>query len=338
MKATVPWLTPALMFALVAAMSVALCVGSVPIPASEIVTQFWHALLGQPAEDVTERILLGTRLPRVLLAASVGSALALAGLATQALFRNPLASPSVIGVSNGAALGVVTGSLLGTRFGGLGMGFSLTLSLAGGASVTVLVFAFGQRGRYFGHGLLLAGIAIAALGSALTTAALYLAGERLQGIVFWLMGGFWQANWPAVGLALPVTLAGLGALLLGARDLNVALLGERSARDLGLDLPRLQRRLLVLIALLTSVAVSVSGVIGFIGLIVPHLLRLLVGADHRRLTLPTALGGATLLVLADMVARTLAAPAEIPVGVFTAVTGAPIFLWLLQQRRPVGTP
>lgn len=338
MKAQAPWLTPALLLALLAATVVALCVGSVPIPARDVFTQFGRALLGQSDGDVTGRILLGTRLPRVLLAASVGGALALAGLSAQTLFRNPLASPSVIGVSNGAALGAVTGALLGARLGGWGTECALGLSLIGGLGVTVLVFALGQRGRYFGHALLLAGIALAALASALTTAALYLAGERLPGIVFWLMGGLWQANWAAVGFALPAALAGLGALRLWARDLNVALLGERSARDLGLDLPRLQRRLLVHLALLTSIAVSVSGVIGFIGLIVPHLLRLLVGADHRRLALPTALGGATLLVLADTVARTLAAPAEIPVGIFTAVTGAPVFLWLLQRRRPVGAP
>ena len=127
-------------------------------------------------------------------------------------------------------------------------------------------------------------------------------------------------------------------MLMWSRALNVALLGERSAGDLGLDLPRLQRRLLVLIAVVTSVAVSVSGVIGFIGLIVPHLVRLMTGADHRRLIVPTALGGAVLLVVADTGARTLAAPAEIPVGIFTAVTGAPVFLWLLQRRRPAGAP
>jgi len=308
------WLTPTLLLALLVAMMVALAVGSVAISPAKIV----QALLGQSHDDVTSQILFDARLPRILAAGFVGAALALAGLASQTLFRNPLASPSVIGVSNGAALGAVVGVLLSARFNHEGYGLSVLLSLGGGLAVTALVFALGKGGRYFGHALLLAGIAVAALCSALTTAMLYLAGERLQSIVFWLMGGLWLANW--------------------REALLVALLGERSARDLGLDLPRLQRRLLLLIAVLTSMAVSVSGVIGFIGLIVPHLLRLITGADHRRLVVPTALGGALLLILADTCARTLASPAEIPVGIFTAVTGASVFLWLLQKRRPVGTP
>jgi len=328
------WLLPMLFLALMAAMALALAVGSVSIPPVNIV----RGVLGQLNDDVTGRILFGARLPRVLVAGLVGAALALSGLASQTLFRNPLASPSVIGVSNGAAFGAVAGVLLSARFINVGYGVSTALSVAGGLVVTALVFMLGRRGRYFGHALLLAGIAIAALCSALTTAMLYLAGERLQSIVFWLMGGLWLANWRDVWLVAPITFFGLAAMIIWSRDLNVALLGERSARDLGLDLPRLQRRLLVLIALLASVAVSVSGVIGFIGLIVPHLLRLITGADHRRLVLPTALGGALLLVLADTAARTLASPAEIPVGIFTAVTGAPVFLWLLQKRRPAGGP
>lgn len=328
------WLTPALLLALLGAMVMALGVGSVAIPPSAIVP----ALLGRSGQGVSGRIVFDTRLPRILAAGFVGAALALAGLASQTLFRNPLASPSVIGVSNGAALGAVAGMLFGARFPGLNHGASILLSMAGGLGVTMLVFVLGRRGRYFGHALLLAGIAVAALCSALTTTLLYFAGERLQSLVFWLMGGLWLVNWREVWLIAPVTLLGLAALTLWARDLNVALLGERSARDLGLDLPPLEQRLLGLIATLTSVAVSVSGVIGFIGLIVPHVLRLIAGADHRRLVLPTAVGGALLLVLADTCARTLASPAEIPVGIFTAVTGAPVFLWLLQKRRPTGTP
>jgi iron complex transport system permease protein len=328
------WLTPALLLALLAATALALAAGSVSIPPIEV----FRALLGHLNDDVTGRILLGTRLPRVFAAGLVGAALALSGLASQTLFRNPLASPSAIGVSNGAALGAVAGALLGARLNSVGYVFSTALSVSGGLVVTALVFMLGRRGRYFGHALLLAGIAIAALCSALTTAMLYLAGERLQSIVFWLLGGLWLATWREVWIVAPVTVVGLAAMVFWSRDLNVALLGERSARDLGLDLPRLQRRLLVLIAILASVAVSVSGVIGFIGLIVPHLARLVTGADHRRLILPTALGGALLLVLADTGARTLASPAEIPVGIFTAATGAPVFLWLLQKRRPAGAP
>ena len=175
-----------------------------------------------------------------------------------------------------------------------------------------------------------------ALCSALTTAALYLAGERLQAIVFWLMGGLWQASWRDVYVMTPVAAGAFALLYLQSSAMNVALLGERGARDLGMNVRRLQQVLLAVIAACASIAVSLTGVIAFVGLIVPHVMRLIVGADHRRLLPATALGGALLLLLADTLARTLASPAEIPVGIFTAMVGAPVFLWLLQRRPSAG--
>ncbi len=313
-------------------------VGSVAIPPGEVLNRLGGTLLGHRAHDTTDRILLAARLPRLVLAASVGTVLALAGLAAQTLFRNPLATPSIIGVSSGSALGAVLGLLcLGRTTGVATPAVVPVFSVASGLAVTAIVFALGRRGSFFGHALLLAGIAISSLCSSLTTASLYLAGERLQAIVFWLMGGLWQANWRAALTLLPLAAGTLLTLWLLAPAMNVALVGERSARDLGLNLPRLQRTLLVLIAVTTAVAVSLTGVIGFVGLVVPHLLRLVIGADHRRLVPASALGGAVLLVMADTLARTLASPAEIPVGILTAVVGAPVFLWLLNQRlgRPV---
>lgn len=311
---------------------IGLMVGSVAIAPGEVLKRLWTAFLGHSAHDTTDQILLVARLPRLVLAASVGSVLALAGLAAQTLFRNPLATPSIIGVSSGSALGAVLGLLLAGRAGFASAAIVPAFSVVSGLVVTALVFALGRRGSFFGHALLLAGIAIGSLCASLTTASLYLAGERLQAIVFWLMGGLWQANWHDALIMLPLTAGALVALLLLASSMNVALLGERSAHDLGLNLPRLQRKLLVIIAVTTAVAVSLTGVIGFIGLVVPHLLRLVIGADHRRLVPATALGGAVLLLLADTLARTLAAPAEIPVGILTAVVGAPVFLWLLNKR------
>lgn len=314
-----------------------LMVGSVAIPPGDVLKRLWAALLGHSAHDTTDRILVAARLPRLLLAASVGSVLALAGLAAQTLFRNPLATPSIIGVSSGSALGAVLGLLLMGRAGFATSVVVPVFSVASGLGVTAIVFALGRRGSFFGHALLLAGIAIGSLCSSLTTASLYLAGERLQAIVFWLMGGLWQANWRDALIMLPLAAVALATLFLLAPSMNVALVGERSAHDLGLNLPRLQRGLLVIIAVTTAVAVSLTGVIGFIGLVVPHLLRLMIGADHRGLVPATALGGAVLLVMADTLARTLASPAEIPVGILTAVVGAPVFLWLLNKRlgRPV---
>ncbi len=327
-----------LALALLAAATLALGTGSVHVPPREVARVVAGALTGGGhADDAAHRILLEARLPRVLLAMLTGGVLALAGLAAQTLFRNPLASPSVIGVSNGAALGAVAGILCAAHLGAHATAASVAASIGAGGAVAAAVSALGRRGGGHGHGLLLAGIAIGALCSSLTTALLYLAGERLQAIVFWLMGGLWHAHWRHVWLLAPVGLAGLALMLAWARDMNISLLGERAARDLGLEPRRLQRRLLVLVTVLASVAVSLTGVIGFIGLIVPHVLRLVVGADHRRLVVPVALGGALLVVAADTCARTLAAPAEIPVGIFTAVAGAPVFLIVLQRRLP-GTP
>jgi iron complex transport system permease protein len=317
----------ALGLALLVATGASLCVGSVRLSPREVLARVGRAALYRSPWDTADRVLLEVRLPRVALAASVGASLALAGLASQALFRNPLATPSVLGVSHGAALGAVVAMLAAGGGNRVPLGGFL-----GGLGVAWLVFALGRRGTYFSHGLLLAGIAIASLGSALTTAALYLAGERLQSVVFWLMGGLWQANARAALFMLAVALAATGMLLARARALNVLLAGETSARDLGVDVPRLQGTLLLLISVSAASAVSLTGVIGFIGLVVPHLLRLALGGDHRRLVPASALGGALLLLAADALARTLAAPAEVPVGVFTALLGAPVFLWLLQRK------
>ena len=328
----VRWTSASLLAGLVLALLAGLMTGSVAIPPRDVFNRLWAALAGQAATDTTSQILLAARLPRVILAASVGCVLALAGLAAQTLFRNPLATPSIIGVSSGSALGAVLGLLLGSRTGLPPSAAVPVLSVAGGLAVTAAVFALGRRGQFFGHALLLAGIAIGSLCSSLTTAALYLAGEHLQSIVFWLMGGLWQASWRDAWVMLPLAAGALVILMILAPSMNVALMGERSAHDLGLNLPRLQRSLLLLIAVATAASVSLTGVIGFIGLVVPHLLRLVLGADHRRLVPATALGGAILLVLADTLARTLASPAEIPVGILTAVVGAPVFLWLLNRR------
>jgi iron complex transport system permease protein len=324
-----------LLAATLLAAAVALVVGGATISPQEVLHQCVQVLAGQPPDDVAGRIIFETRLPRIVLALVVGAAMGLAGLASQTLFRNPLASPYVMGVSSGAAVGAVFGMLLVGRL--IGFAGVPIISVACGLAVTGGVFLLARRGRHFGQSLLLAGIATSAFCSALTAAALYLAGERLQTLVFWLMGGLWQATWRDVLVMAPVTLACLAAALYLAPAMDVALVGDRSARDLGVSVRRLQNLLLVLVAVATSVAVSLTGVIGFIGLIVPHLLRLTIGPGHRGLVPACAVGGALLLLVADTLARTVAAPAEVPVGILTALVGAPVFLWLL-QRRGVGRP
>lgn len=321
---------PLLVVATVLSAGVALCVGSAGIPPARILAILWAAISHPSTAEADARIILAIRLPRILLALAVGSGMGLAGLASQTLFRNPLASPYVLGVSNGAAVGAVVAMLWAGQV--LAYAAVPVLAVLGGVVVGLLVFSLARRSDHFGHALLLAGIALSAFCSALTAAALYLAGERLQTVVFWLMGGLWQATWRDVLLVLPVSAVALLTLIVLAPAMNLALAGERAATDLGLPVRRFQTLLLLLICVTTAVAVAVSGVIGFVGLIVPHLLRLLLGADHRILVLASALGGAFLLLAADTLARTLAAPAEIPVGIVTALVGAPVFLWFLRRR------
>lgn len=325
---------PALLVGVIATMFVAILLGSANVSPSQILSSVWHAIRGQPTDDAVVQIVLGIRLPRIILAVAIGGGMGLAGLASQTLFRNPLASPYVLGVSNGAAVGAVVAMLLVGK--SLGYGSVPAMSVFGGCVVSAIVFTMARRSSHFGHSLLLAGIAISAFCSALTAASLYLAGERLQSLVFWLMGGLWQATWRDVLLVAPVTLAALVGLIAIAPAMNVALVGERSATDLGVNIRRLQTLLLVIAAVTTSVAVAVSGVIGFVGLVIPHLLRMLVGADHRGLAPASAAGGALLLLVADTLARTVAAPAEVPVGIVTALVGAPVFLWLLRRRADFG--
>jgi iron complex transport system permease protein len=327
-------LLPALLAGLAAATVVALTVGGADLSPNQALSTIWQALQGQAGDDTVARIVLGIRLPRIILAVVIGAGMGLAGLASQTLFRNPLASPYVLGVSNGAAVGSVVAMLLVGK--SLGYGSVPAMSVFGGLVVSAIVFAMVRRSSQFGHSLLLAGIAISAFCSALTAAALYLAGERLQTLVFWLMGGLWQATWRDVLLLAPVTMAALVGLIALAPAMNVALLGERSAIDLGVNVRRLQILLLVVVSVTTSVAVAVSGVIGFVGLVVPHLLRMLIGADHRGLVPASAAGGALLLLVADTLARRVAAPAEVPVGIVTALVGAPVFLWLLRRRAAYG--
>jgi iron complex transport system permease protein len=328
------YLMPVLLAGVGLAALAALLLGGADLTPSRILSALWYGLRGQTTDETAAQIVLGIRLPRIVLALAIGSSMGLAGLAAQTLFRNPLASPYVLGVSNGAAVGAVVAMLMAGK--SLGYAAVPAMSVAGGLVVSAAVFALSRRSDHFGHSLLLAGIAISAFCSALTAAALYLAGERLQTLVFWLMGGLWLATWRDVLLMLPVTATALIGLLFLAPAMNVALVGERSAGDLGVNVRQFQILLLLTICVTTAVAVAVSGVIGFVGLIVPHLLRMLLGADHRGLVPASAAGGALLLLVADTLARTLAAPAEIPVGIITSLVGAPIFLWFLQRRASGG--
>lgn len=302
------------------------------------------ALLGQlgfpldvAVSQQQQAVLWSIRLPRVLLGALVGGGLAVSGALLQGVFRNPLADPGLIGVSSGAALGAVAVIVLGLTPLGI---FTLPLAaFLSGALTALLVYRIARRqGRTDVATLLLVGLALNALAGAATGLLTYLADDaELRSIVFWTMGGLGGALWETLLAAAPcILLAILLAPALGRR-LNLFALGEAEARHLGVEVEQIKRAAVLLAALATGAAVAMAGPIGFVGLMVPHMVRLLLGPDHRSLLPACALGGATLLVLADLLARTVAAPAEIPVGLITALAGGPFFLFLiLRTRRPYG--
>tara|TARA_A100001037_G_scaffold240057_2_gene219841 strand:- start:2623 stop:3630 length:1008 start_codon:yes stop_codon:yes gene_type:complete len=275
--------------------------------------------------DVT--ILVTLRLPRIILAAIVGFALAAAGTVMQGFFRNPMADPSIIGVSAGAA----TGAVAVIAFG-LSIPFGIEIAAIIGALVAAffVFYVSTEKGHTPVATLLLAGIAVQTFLGAVVSLLLLLSGENLRQAIFWLMGHLHTANWIDISFTLPLVLLGFSFLFFFTRDLNALYLGEESAHSLGINVEQTKRLLLGVASLLTAVAVSVSGIIGFVGLIIPHIMRIIVGPDHRILLPTSALSGAIFLVIADTVARS--GVAEVPVGVVTALVGAPFFIYLLRNR------
>lgn len=295
---------------------------------------------GQVASLADTVIVWQIRLPRVLLCALVGASLALVGAMMQGLFRNPLADPGLIGVSSGAAFAavatiVLSGGALAPFAALFGLYALPVAAFGGGLAATLVIYRVGTRaGRSSVALILLAGIALGAFAAAGTGFLVYLSDDnQLRDLTFWSLGGLGGATWGKLWAALPMMGAALIAAPFLARGLNGIVLGEAEAYHLGIRVQRLKRLTILTVALATGAAVAVSGTIGFVGIVVPHLLRLGFGPDHRTLLPNAALGGAILLLLADMVARTLVAPAELPIGILTAAIGAPVFLWILLRRR-----
>lgn len=292
---------------------------------------------GDPALLAQDSLILGSiRLPRIVLAICVGGLLATGGAVMQGLFRNPLADPGLVGVSAGAALAAAAMIVAGDRIAGSVPFEALPLAaFAGGLATTAMLYGIATRdGRTSIATLLLAGIAVGALAGAGTGLLVFLADDRqLRDITFWTLGSLAGATWPKVWAIAPFAVALLIAFPFIARGLDLLVLGEAEAFHMGIAVERLKRVSIVLIAMAAGAAVSVSGVIGFIGIVVPHLLRLLIGPGHRVLLPAAACFGGFVLLAADTLARTLAAPAELPVGIVTAALGAPFFLYLLLRQR-----
>ncbi|WP_051231904.1 FecCD family ABC transporter permease [Kaistia adipata] len=336
--------TGILVFVLIGASVISLCVGPSGLSTTEVAGLLGDAMAGRFSEinSVNHVILFDIRMPRTLLGAMVGAALALAGAMMQGLFRNPLADPGLVGVSAGAALGAVLVIVLGGAFLApvmdfLGIGALPIAAFFGGLGTTLLLYGIAtRRGRTSVATMLLAGIALGAIAGAITAYLVFRSNDfQLRELTFWSMGGLGGATWNKLALSLPFIIGVFIAMPFTARGLDALVLGESEARHLGFNTQWLKSLIIFVVALAVGVSVAFAGIIGFVGIVVPHVLRLVIGPEHRTLLPATALLGATLLIVADMICRTIVAPAELPIGIVTATIGAPFFLSILLRKRGV---
>jgi iron complex transport system permease protein len=331
-----PFLFNAILLVLALVFSIAL--GAVFIPPEEIL----RILLAQfPAFDITiespssySAIILAVRLPHTVLVALTGAALACSGASYQGLFRNPLSDPYLIGVASGAGLGAVVAMSIQWPTELLGYYLIPAAAFIGAILTVVLVYNLARvNGVVPLTTLILAGVAVGAFASALTSFLMLRTDLQIHSAISFLLGGSPMAGWDPVIAALPYMIIGMGLLSISGHMLNVLQFGEEEARQLGLAVPQAKIFIIVTASLTTAVAVAFSGVIGFVGLIVPHIIRILWGADYRRLIPLSIIGGGSTLLFADMLARILLAPSTLPVGIVTAMAGAPFFLWILRRAK-----
>lgn len=311
--------------------------GQLPVTPAEVVGSLLRAAGipngWAPTDDIVESTLWVVRFPRIVMAMAVGAALATAGAVMQAIFGNPLAEPGVVGVSSGAALGAAAGIVLGVT--ALGDYAVALLAFLGGLAATLLVYLVARaNGRTEVVTLLLTGIAVNAFAGAGLAFVLFLAdtASREQ-IVFWQLGSLNGSLWHEVVVVVVVAVVGVVASVLLGRRFDLLALGERNARHLGLDVERLRILSIVLVALLTGAAVAFVGIVSFVGLVVPHVMRMLLGPRHRGLLVASAFGGAVLMIASDLLARTVVPGAELPIGMLTSLVGGPFFFFLLYRQR-----
>jgi len=329
-----------LLVTLLASIVASATMGYMQVPAHQIVAVVWHTLTGRGEipDPVVTAVIIDVRLPRILAAVLVGGVLGVCGTVFQAILLNPLADPYTLGISSGAAFGaslVIVFQVLGLA---LPPALSIPIFAFAGSLVTmfaVLALAAGDR-RLSSTSLILSGVIVSAILSAAIGFLKFLADEQVGIIIFWLMGSLSGISWSDIGILIPVSFAGLFIFMLHGRELNIMATGERTAATLGINTVRLRWILLVACSLMTAVSVSVSGIIGFVGLIVPHLLRHLIGPDNRWLIILSFLGGGMLLLFADTLTRAVL-PVEVPIGVLTALIGGPFFCVIFKKRQQDGT-
>lgn len=328
---------------LIAALA-SLAIGPVVIAPGKVISVLWDGLFGIRGSSPTDlrdaAVVLDIRLPRMVLSVIVGAALAVAGAILQGVFRNPLADPGLVGISPGAALAAVAWIVFGGAVAAHVPEFIVNHALPFASFIGSLIAIFllhrlaTHEGRTSVANLLFAGIALGSLASAGIGLIVFMASDQqLREFTFWTLGSLGGATWQRVALALPFTLVLLGGASWIARGLDAIALGEAEAFHTGVNVERIKRVAIVIVAAGVGAAVAVSGIIGFVGLVVPHLLRLSIGPSHKTLIAGSALLGAALLTGSDIFARTIASPAELPIGVVTAFIGAPFFIWLLQRHK-----
>jgi iron complex transport system permease protein len=281
-------------------------------------------------------IIIKLRLPRIILAGLVGMGLSVSGAAFQGMFKNPMADPYVLGVSSGAALGATLSLLFGFGASFSGVGATTLMAFAGAMLTMAIVYSIAKvGGKVPIVSLILAGISVSYLLSSVISLMMIFNRTQIEKIIFWLMGSISAASWTEVKLLLPFVLIGTILISIFARDLNIMLTGDETAKGLGIEVEKVKKILLVITSLIVGASVSVSGIIGFVGLIVPHTVRLLIGPDNRVLIPFSAILGAIFLIVSDTIARTIIPPTEIPVGAITSVFGAPYFIYLLVKSKKV---
>jgi iron complex transport system permease protein len=330
MKRISPFLSSFLLLLL--ALILSLAIGSVFLSPA----QLWAALTGHGTET-SRTILWAIRLPRTVLIALTGMALSGSGATYQGLFRNPLADPFLIGVASGAGLGAVIAMSINWPYSFWGL-LAIPMAAFIAALLTVfIVYSLARVGRTVPTtNLILAGVAFSSFATSLTSFLMLRSTNEIRRALAWLMGGASQSDWTAIIAIAPYLFIGLGVLLISGQTLNLMQFGDEQAQQLGLNVTRAKTILLISASLATAAAVAFSGIIGFIGLIVPHVMRLWWGADYRRLIPLSIISGATALLISDIVARVVLAPQEIPVGIDTALVGAPFFLWVLRRSKNLG--
>lgn len=328
-------ITTVIVVALLVSIVAAAGTGAFAIPPGDVLRSMAKALgLGDHGlADLSHDVLWRIRFPRVALSVLVGASLGCAGAAMQGTFANPLAEPGIIGVSAGASLGAIAAIVIGLTTFGV---WALPVAAFIGGLVTVVAVYLSARadGRTEVVTLVLTGVAVNALVGALIGLATFFSDDsELRSITFWTLGSMAQATWPKVIAVLPLAIIGGTAAIVLGNQLDLLSLGEREARHLGVDVERLRVMMLTIVAVLSAAAVAVSGTILFVGLVVPHLVRMMVGPRHRLLLVLSALLGALVVVLGDLIARTVASPRELPLGVLTSLVGAPFFFWQLRRTR-----